>query len=95
MKKINGLKSKKKLYEKLLEFREQAFLSKKLVTIDTYVALLFQAEAYRIPPPDRNVLGDLFQELEFRQLQQQFTESKPPIKKDYIASFETIQPMTI
>ena len=85
---IDGLKSKKKLYENLLAFKEQAFLSKKLVTIDTYVALPFQAEAYRIPPPDRNVLGDLFQELEFRQLQQHFTESKPPVKKNYTVVLE-------
>ncbi|MEA3230232.1 MAG: DNA polymerase I [Thermodesulfobacteriota bacterium] len=85
---IDDLKSKKKLYEKLLEFKDQAFLSKKLVTIDTDVTVSFQAEAYRIPSPDRNVLGDLFQELEFRQLQQQFTELKPPVKKDYTAIFD-------
>jgi len=82
---VDALKSKKKLYENLLKFKDQAFLSKKLVTIDTDVPVPFHSKAYRIPSPDRDALGALFQELEFRQLQQQFAESKPPVKKDYTA----------
>ncbi|RUA03327.1 MAG: DNA polymerase I [Deltaproteobacteria bacterium] len=82
---IDTLKSKKKLYANLLKFKDQAFLSKQLVTIDTTVDLPFQVETYRIPSPNRKALGDLFQELEFRQLQQQFTESAPPVKKKYTA----------
>jgi DNA polymerase-1 len=82
---IEALKSKKKLYENLQKFKDQAFLSKKLVTIDTDVALPFHAKTYRVPAPDRDVLGTLFQKLEFRQLQLQFAESKPPVKKDYTA----------
>ncbi len=80
---IDQLKSKKKLYENLITYKDQAFLSKRLVTIDTQVDLSFQVERYRLPAPDRKILSNLFQKLEFRQLQQQFTEAIPPAKKNY------------
>ena len=82
---IDQLKSKKKLYENLTTYKDQAFLSRQLVTIDTNVDLPFQIESYRLPAPDRKILGNLFQELEFRQLQEEFTEAKPPVKKEYTA----------
>ena len=64
--------SQKKQKENLISFKDQAFLSKKLVTIDTRVPVPFEPERFRLPDPDRKALSALFRELEFRQLQQQF-----------------------
>ncbi len=81
---IDSLKSKKQ-QEKLLAHKDQAFLSRKLVTIDTQAPVEFKPQEFQVVPPDDAVLGSLFQELEFRTLQQEFqkTESKTPI--DYRA----------
>jgi DNA polymerase-1 len=72
--------SSKKQREKLIAYKEQAFLSRRLVTIDTQAPVDFNSRALEVVPPDVAVLGALFQELEFRQLQQEFqkTEAQPP-----------------
>ncbi len=68
---------KPKQRENLAAHKEQAFLSRQLVTIDTQAPVDFDSRAFRTEPPDQDVLADLFQELEFRQLQQEFQQSTP------------------
>ncbi len=58
--------------ENLIHFREQAFLSRKLVSIDTNVPVPFDPDQFRLPAPDKKALSELFREFEFRQLQQVF-----------------------
>ncbi len=65
----------KKQRENLLQNREQAFLSRKLVAIDTNAPVMFDADALHVQPPDNASLGKLFQELEFRQLQQEYFQA--------------------
>ncbi|MBI9085567.1 MAG: DNA polymerase I [Desulfobacterales bacterium] len=62
--------------EKLAANKDLALLSRELVTIDTAAPAVFDAEAFKLPAPDRNGLGTLFGELEFRQLQRAF----PPVQ---------------
>jgi DNA polymerase-1 len=54
--------------ERLREFREQALLSKTLARIDTEAPVRFEADKFKLDPPDREKLSDLFKELEFRSL---------------------------
>jgi DNA polymerase I len=86
---IDSLSSKKQR-EKLLDHKDQAFLSRKLVTIDTHAPVDFDPENFKATPPDEAVLGVLFQELEFRQLQQTFqkSESRPTTEYQVILNQE-------
>jgi DNA polymerase I len=54
--------------ERLIEFRDQALLSKTLARINTEVPVRFDAARFHLDPPDREKLGELFRELEFRTL---------------------------
>lgn len=81
---IDSLKSKKQR-EKLLDHKDQAFLSRKLVTIDTRAPVDFKPEKFKVAPPDETVLGALFQELEFRELQHTFQKSKTDRPTEYQA----------
>jgi DNA polymerase I len=76
---------KKKQRENLVNYKDQAFLSKKLVTIDTDVPLTFCVEDFRIGDPDPAVLLKLFKELEFRQLQKSLQQKADISKKKYTA----------
>jgi len=73
----------KKQREKLLAHKEQAFLSRRLVTIDRQSPVDFKLESFQVQPPDPQALTDLFQELEFRQLQQEFQQAQPPAATHY------------
>jgi DNA polymerase-1 len=64
--------------ERLLTHKEQAMLSRRLVTIDDHAPVNFDPQALRVQAPDEKALTDLFQELEFRQLQQEFRSTAPP-----------------
>jgi len=75
----------KKLHENLVKYREQAFLSRELVTIDTDVSIDFETHRFRIGEPDRDRLSELFSRLEFRQLQQSFARRRTPQSKRYQA----------
>ena len=77
--------TKKKLLENLVRYKDQAFLSRKLVTIDTRVPLAFDPESYRFKSPDHARLADLFKTLEFRQLQQSFPQKTDLSQKEYRA----------
>ena len=92
IKKFNNIKeiydnldiiTKKKQHENLVKYREQAFLSKKLVTIVTDIPLSFKPDDFAFKEPDNNKLGELFKELEFRQLQQAFPQKTDLSNKHY------------
>ncbi|KPL06618.1 hypothetical protein AMJ86_07840 [bacterium SM23_57] len=60
--------SKPSLRERLIEFADQAKLSKQLVTIDTDVPMEFDWEAMKVGPLGESRLVELFRELEFTSL---------------------------
>lgn len=64
----------KKLKENLSRCKDQALLSKKLVTIDCSVPLDIDLNELKVGPPDRERLAQIFRELEFKGLWEQFAE---------------------
>ena len=56
----------KNMPEKLIEHREMAYLSYRLATIKTDVALAVDPQSIQITAPDNAKLRDLFEELEFK-----------------------------
>lgn len=77
--------TKKKQHENLVAYRDQAFLSRQLVTIDRKLPMTFDPEQMKIGPPDEETLQALFKELEFSQLQQTFSSPAPQREKIYQA----------
>lgn len=75
--------TKKKQHENLVKYKDQAFLSRELVKIDTRVPLQFDLQDFELKGPDNDRLSELFKELEFRQLQQTFTGKKDLSNKNY------------
>ncbi|MEM9821033.1 MAG: DNA polymerase I [Bacteroidota bacterium] len=63
------LKGKQK--EKVIAFAEQGRLSKVLATIDINVPIQFDAVEYKVEPFNREILTEIFRELEFRTLGRQ------------------------
>jgi len=60
------------LRKKLADDRENAFLSRKLVTIKTDVDVSLDLEALRVEKPDIAKLTELFNQLEFRSLKERY-----------------------
>jgi len=77
--------TQKKQRENLENFKEQAFLSRELVTINTRVPLSLDQAKFKVTAPARQKLTELFKILEFRQLQQAFPEQADLSRKDYQA----------
>ena len=63
---------KKKLKENLENSRDDAMMSKRLVTIEQFVPMADKIEDLRLGEPDNEVLSGLFRELEFKGLWDQF-----------------------
>ncbi len=80
--------TKKKQKENLIEFKEQAFLSRKLVTIDRNAPVSFEPGDFKLKEPDNAILSKLFKELEFRQLQQAFPQVTDLSHKKYVSVVE-------
>ena len=76
--------TKKKQHQNLVQYKEQAFLSKELVKINTRVPIAFNPHEFRFKEPDNTRLASLFKMLEFRQLQQAFPKKTDLSKKRYI-----------
>jgi len=76
---IKGTKQR----ENLLAFKDQALLSRDLVTICTEAPIVFDAEVYRTTAPDEAKLAEICQTYEFRQLQQRFTAPTEGPAKHY------------
>ncbi|MFC1533774.1 DNA polymerase I [Thermodesulfobacteriota bacterium] len=74
---------KKKLRENLEGSHADAVLSKKLVTIDRYVPIDEDIEDMKVGEIKRDTLAELFRELEFKGLWDQFASRKDSIEKDY------------
>lgn len=72
-----------KQQENLLAFKDQALLSRDLVTICTEAPITFDPEVYRASVPDEAKLAALCQTYEFRQLQQRFTAPTEGPDKHY------------
>jgi DNA polymerase-1 len=64
----HAAEQKGKLGESLVKFREQALLSKRLVTIDTNAPIAFEPDQLLIGPRDDEALKALFTEFEFNTL---------------------------
>jgi DNA polymerase I len=77
--------TRNKLKESLIRYRDQAYLSKRLVAIDVQAPVSFDPEALRLREPDRERLQALFKTLEFSQLQQTFAVPSEKKEKRYRA----------
>ena len=64
----NADKLKGKLQENVRNFADQALLSKELATINCEVPVKWNEEDLKISEPNKEVLGEIFSELEFRTL---------------------------
>ncbi len=73
---------KKKLKQNLKEFRHHALLSRKLVTIDSFVPLEDDVEQLKVGTPKSEELAKKFREYEFRGLWGQFALRKD-VTKEY------------
>jgi len=80
--------TKKKQHENLVLYKEQAFMSKKLVEIHIDVPFPFHPENFRYETPDNTRLSKLFKNLEFRQLQQAFPKRSDLSNKNYHAIYD-------
>lgn len=79
---IEELSGKQK--ERLLEDRDKAFLSRKLVTIRTDLSLPFGVDACRRRAPDRHRMAEVFAELEFQSLLEELLPDAADVEKtDY------------
>lgn len=76
--------TKKKQHENLVNFKDQAFLSKDLVTIDTNVQIEFDPASCCTMAPDYDKLRDLFNRLEFSQLKKILPRRSDLSKKEYL-----------
>lgn len=75
--------TKKKQRENLVKFKDQAFLSRKLVVIDTDAPLAFKPEDLKYREPDNDKLSELFKEFEFTRLQQNLPRKTDLSNKNY------------
>lgn len=76
---VDQLKGKQQ--EKVRDFADQGILSKKLATIELNVPVKFDAKKYVVEPVNKEALGELFKELEFRTLAQQILNAPKPGEK--------------
>jgi len=88
--KINTI-TKKKQRENLEAHKDQALLSRELVTIKTDAPVPWDPAEFKVTEPDRRKLSELFKDLEFRQLQQSFPEQADLSRKDYQAVLDMDQ----
>ena len=75
--------TKPALRRKLEQFKDQALLSKKLVTINSAVPLDVSIEDLKLRQPQKKRLAELFRGLEFKSLMDRFSEHAELSKKDY------------
>ncbi len=78
------LKGKQK--ENVENYAEQGLLSKKLATINIDSPITFEADQYKIDPMNKEALGEIFKELEFRTLAQQILGGGGPTQGSLFGS---------
>jgi len=87
--------SQRRIWQAITDNTEQARLSRELATLDEHVPAVFDPDALRHDPPDREKLAELFKELGFRSLTAEFSADAPaalspqPNVEPAIASAET------
>jgi len=75
--------SKPSLKKKLDEFKDQAYLSKKLVSINTQVPVDVTLSDLKLRAPKKETLAELFRELNFKTLLNRFSDHADLSEKDY------------
>lgn len=75
--------TKKKQHENLVQYKDQALLSRDLVKLNTQAPIHFRVADLKIGEPDKSELANLFKELEFTQLQRHFPKQTDLSKKQY------------
>lgn len=73
---------KERLREALQKGKEDALLSKKLVTVDFHVPLDEKVDDLEVGNPDGPRLAEIFRDLEFRDLRDQFFQKVKPGRRD-------------
>ena len=68
-----------------MQYKDQALLSRDLVTIDTHAPVDFDPDRLKTQGPDDEALTQLFAELEFRQLQHEYTPQDQSVERRYAA----------
>ncbi len=81
--------TKKKQHENLVKYKDQAFLSKKLVTIDTNAPISLEPDQIIKKEPDADALSKIFKNLEFKQLSLSYSQKSDLSKKKYTGVFDT------
>ncbi|MFM7900744.1 MAG: 5'-3' exonuclease H3TH domain-containing protein, partial [Bacteroidota bacterium] len=74
----NAANIKGKLGERVREHADMALMSKKLATIITNVPVDFDEQSLQLEEPDKELLRDVFAELEFRALAKKVLEEELP-----------------
>ena len=80
---LDDLKRKKKLHENLQAGRETVELSRKLATIITDIPVTGSLEDFKLKPFDSQKAFELFRELEFKALSQEFAREADSTEKNY------------
>ena len=80
-----GKMGKKKLADNLIQYADQARLSKTLATIATNAPVEFAPDDWRIRPGDEAKLRELFAELEFTSLLKELAPAKSALPRNYTA----------
>jgi DNA polymerase-1 len=75
--------TKASLKNKIEEFKDQAYLSKKLVAFDNHVPIDVRLDDLRLRPPKKGELAELFRELDFESLLDRFSNHAELSEKDY------------
>jgi DNA polymerase-1 len=75
--------TKKKQKEKLIEFKDQAYLSRELVTIDQEAPVQWDKKLFQCTQENSNDLFELFQMLEFKNLQRKYQPQVEEHAKQY------------
>lgn len=84
----NANSVKGKIREKLIEFADQAKLSKTLATIDINVPVRFDEQKYKLEDFDKIKLVEIFKDLEFRTLAEAIVVSGTKKNNDLFAQVE-------
>lgn len=75
--------TKKKQHDNLIQYKDQALLSRDLVRLNTQAPIHFRVADLTIGDPDNAALADIFRKLEFAQLQQLFPKQTDLSRKHY------------
>ncbi|MBN1633867.1 MAG: DNA polymerase I [Ignavibacteria bacterium] len=81
--------SGKKIYENLTTYKQDAYLAKKLVTIETNAPLDVDFHTLRMEEYNRDLLSELFSDLEFKSLMKKFPQETAGEATDNVAQSDT------